>query len=176
MMQMEEISRRSRQFSDDKISNESLTVHSVGFLKPKDTNIDQSLLMNSQINSLQSSQSNIQFPQMNQFSQIPQFNSVSNDLQTNQLERVITNQQNQTSQTQTQALTTTTQNQSQPPKEMQQKQKSNLKVFRSTFVPLWSVPPKVLVVEDDDVCQAAASKFLQVFFLFFFLLFFFFLN
>lgn len=38
-----------------------------------------------------------------------------------------------------------------------------LRVRRSTYVPGWAVPPKVLVVDDDDVCRKLGSKFLQVF-------------
>jgi osomolarity two-component system response regulator SKN7 len=38
-----------------------------------------------------------------------------------------------------------------------------MRVHRSTFVPAWSVPPKVLLVDDDAVYQNIGSKFLQVF-------------
>ncbi|UZJ52206.1 hypothetical protein CBS101457_001526 [Exobasidium rhododendri] len=38
-----------------------------------------------------------------------------------------------------------------------------LRVRRSTYVPGWAVPPKILVVDDDDVCRKLGSKFLQVF-------------
>jgi osomolarity two-component system response regulator SKN7 len=38
-----------------------------------------------------------------------------------------------------------------------------LRVRRSTFVPAWSVPPRVLLVEDDAVSRRLSSKFLQVF-------------
>ncbi|KAI0027777.1 HSF-type DNA-binding-domain-containing protein, partial [Vararia minispora EC-137] len=38
-----------------------------------------------------------------------------------------------------------------------------LTVRRSTFVPGWSVPPRVLLVEDDAVSRRLSSKFLQVF-------------
>jgi osomolarity two-component system, response regulator SKN7 len=38
-----------------------------------------------------------------------------------------------------------------------------LRIRRSTYVPGWAVPPKVLVVDDDDVCRKLGSKFLQVF-------------
>ena len=40
---------------------------------------------------------------------------------------------------------------------------SNLRIHRSTFVPGWAVPPRVLLVEDDAVCRKLSSKFLQVF-------------
>lgn len=38
-----------------------------------------------------------------------------------------------------------------------------LRVRRSTYVPGWAVPPRVLVVDDDDTCRKIGSKFLQVF-------------
>lgn len=38
-----------------------------------------------------------------------------------------------------------------------------LRVRRSTFVPGWAVPPRVLLVDDDAVCRKLSSKFLQVF-------------
>jgi len=38
----------------------------------------------------------------------------------------------------------------------------SMRVIRETFVPAWSVPPKVLLVEDDATCQMLASKFLKV--------------
>ncbi|CEH17686.1 hypothetical response regulator receiver protein [Ceraceosorus bombacis] len=38
-----------------------------------------------------------------------------------------------------------------------------LRVRRSTYIPGWSVPPKVLVVDDNEVCRKMSSKFLQVF-------------
>ncbi|KAG6830555.1 hypothetical protein H0H87_007663 [Tephrocybe sp. NHM501043] len=38
-----------------------------------------------------------------------------------------------------------------------------LRVRRSTFVPGWAVPPKVLLVDDDVVSRKLGSKFLQVF-------------
>ncbi|KAA1479491.1 hypothetical protein DENSPDRAFT_862045 [Dentipellis sp. KUC8613] len=38
-----------------------------------------------------------------------------------------------------------------------------LRVRRSTFVPGWAVPPRVLLVEDDAVSRKLSSKFLQVF-------------
>jgi osomolarity two-component system response regulator SKN7 len=41
--------------------------------------------------------------------------------------------------------------------------RSALRVRRSTFVPAWSVPPRVLLVEDDAVSRRLSSKFLQVF-------------
>jgi osomolarity two-component system, response regulator SKN7 len=40
---------------------------------------------------------------------------------------------------------------------------ATLRVRRSTFVPGWSVPPRVLLVEDDAVSRKLSSKFLQVF-------------
>ncbi|RKP21704.1 hypothetical protein ROZALSC1DRAFT_26906 [Rozella allomycis CSF55] len=39
----------------------------------------------------------------------------------------------------------------------------NIQVTRNTFVPAWSIPPKVLLVEDDAVCRTIGSKLLQVF-------------
>ncbi|KAJ7128378.1 HSF-type DNA-binding-domain-containing protein [Mycena epipterygia] len=38
-----------------------------------------------------------------------------------------------------------------------------LRVRRSTFVPKWAVPPRVLLVDDDVVTRELSSKFLQVF-------------
>ncbi len=38
-----------------------------------------------------------------------------------------------------------------------------LRVRRSTYVPGWSVPPRVLLVDDDAVSRKLSSKFLQVF-------------
>ncbi|EPQ57751.1 hypothetical protein GLOTRDRAFT_119791 [Gloeophyllum trabeum ATCC 11539] len=38
-----------------------------------------------------------------------------------------------------------------------------LRVRRSTYVPGWAVPPRVLLVEDDAVSRKLSSKFLQVF-------------
>ena len=38
-----------------------------------------------------------------------------------------------------------------------------LRVRRSTFVPGWAIPPRVLLVDDDAVCRKLSSKFLQVF-------------
>lgn len=38
-----------------------------------------------------------------------------------------------------------------------------LRVRRNTFVPGWTVPPRVLLVDDDEVCRRLSSKFLQVF-------------
>lgn len=40
--------------------------------------------------------------------------------------------------------------------------KQRLRVRRSTFVPGWAVPPRVLLVEDDLVSRRLSSKFLQV--------------
>ena len=38
-----------------------------------------------------------------------------------------------------------------------------LRVRRSTFVPGWAVPPRVLLVDDDVVSRKVSSKFLQIF-------------
>ena len=38
-----------------------------------------------------------------------------------------------------------------------------LRVRRSTFVPSWAVPPRVLLVDDDAVSRRVSSKFLEVF-------------
>lgn len=38
-----------------------------------------------------------------------------------------------------------------------------LRVRRSTFIPDWAVPPRVLLVDDDIVSRKLGSKFLQVF-------------
>jgi osomolarity two-component system, response regulator SKN7 len=38
-----------------------------------------------------------------------------------------------------------------------------LRVRRSTYVPGWAVPPRVLLVEDDAVSRKLSSKFLQIF-------------
>ncbi|EMD38030.1 response regulator receiver [Gelatoporia subvermispora B] len=38
-----------------------------------------------------------------------------------------------------------------------------LRVRRSTYVPGWAVPPRVLLVDDDAVSRKLSSKFLQVF-------------
>ncbi|CAG8548546.1 18862_t:CDS:2, partial [Racocetra persica] len=40
---------------------------------------------------------------------------------------------------------------------------NSMRVHRSTFVPVWSVPPKVLLVDDDLVYQKFGSKLLEVF-------------
>jgi osomolarity two-component system response regulator SKN7 len=45
----------------------------------------------------------------------------------------------------------------------QQQQQQKLRVRRSTFVPGWAVPPRVLLVDDDAVSRKLSSKFLQVF-------------
>jgi osomolarity two-component system response regulator SKN7 len=42
-------------------------------------------------------------------------------------------------------------------------QTQTLRVRRSTFVPGWAVPPRVLLVDDDAVTRKLSSKFLQVF-------------
>ena len=34
---------------------------------------------------------------------------------------------------------------------------------RSTFIPRWAVPPRVLLVDDDIVSRTLGSKFLQVY-------------
>jgi osomolarity two-component system response regulator SKN7 len=36
-------------------------------------------------------------------------------------------------------------------------------VRRATYIPEWSVPPRVLLVEDDPVCRNLTTKFLQIF-------------
>lgn len=41
--------------------------------------------------------------------------------------------------------------------------RQKLRVRRSTFVPGWSVPPRVLLVDDDAVTRKLSSKFLQIF-------------
>ncbi|PFH46453.1 hypothetical protein AMATHDRAFT_154935 [Amanita thiersii Skay4041] len=41
--------------------------------------------------------------------------------------------------------------------------KHKLRVRRSTFVPGWAVPPRVLLVDDDAISRKLGSKFLQVF-------------
>jgi osomolarity two-component system, response regulator SKN7 len=38
-----------------------------------------------------------------------------------------------------------------------------LRIRRSTYVPGWAVPPRVLLVDDDAVSRKLSSKFLQVF-------------
>ena len=38
-----------------------------------------------------------------------------------------------------------------------------LRVRRSTYVPAWAVPPKVLLVDDDVISRKLSSKFLQIF-------------
>lgn len=40
---------------------------------------------------------------------------------------------------------------------------TTIRVRRSTFVPGWAVPPRVLLVDDDAVSRRLSSKFLQVF-------------
>ncbi len=42
------------------------------------------------------------------------------------------------------------------------KKGNTLRVRRSTYVPGWAVPPRVLLVEDDLVSRRLSSKFLQV--------------
>lgn len=42
-------------------------------------------------------------------------------------------------------------------------QRQMLRIRRSTYVPGWSVPPRVLLVEDDAVSRKLSSKFLQIF-------------
>ncbi len=53
-----------------------------------------------------------------------------------------------------------------PPPQMQSAPSSSsqkLRVRRSTYVPGWAVPPRVLLVDDDAVSRKLSSKFLQVF-------------
>ena len=38
-----------------------------------------------------------------------------------------------------------------------------MRVRRSTYVPGWAVPPRVLLVDDDAVSRKVSSKFLQIF-------------
>lgn len=38
-----------------------------------------------------------------------------------------------------------------------------LRVCRSTYIPGWSIPPRVLLVDDDAVSYKLSSEFLQVF-------------
>ena len=38
---------------------------------------------------------------------------------------------------------------------------NSIRIVRSTFVPAWSVPPKVLLVEDDEICRNLTSRHLQ---------------
>lgn len=40
---------------------------------------------------------------------------------------------------------------------------NTMRVHRKTFIPGWSVPPRVLLVDDDSVCRNLSSKLLQVF-------------
>jgi len=42
-------------------------------------------------------------------------------------------------------------------------ERQTLRVRRSTYVPGWSVPPRVLLVEDDAVSRKLSSRFLQIF-------------
>ena len=42
-------------------------------------------------------------------------------------------------------------------------ERQKLRIRRSTYVPGWSVPPRVLLVEDDAVSRKLSSKFLQIF-------------
>jgi len=42
-------------------------------------------------------------------------------------------------------------------------ERQTLRIRRSTYVPGWSVPPRVLLVEDDAVSRKLSSKFLQIF-------------
>ena len=48
-------------------------------------------------------------------------------------------------------------------KDHENRQPHALRVRRQTFVPGWSVPPKILLVDDDAVYRNMSSKFLQVF-------------
>ncbi|KAJ7591602.1 HSF-type DNA-binding-domain-containing protein [Mycena floridula] len=45
----------------------------------------------------------------------------------------------------------------------QSSESQTLRVRRSTYVPGWAVPPRVLLVDDDAVSRKLSSKFLQVF-------------
>lgn len=38
-----------------------------------------------------------------------------------------------------------------------------MRIHRKTYIPGWSVPPRVLLVDDDSVCRNLSSKLLQVF-------------
>lgn len=40
---------------------------------------------------------------------------------------------------------------------------NTMRVHRKTYIPGWSVPPRVLLVDDDSVCRNLSSKLLQVF-------------
>ena len=42
-------------------------------------------------------------------------------------------------------------------------ERQTLRIRRSTYVPGWSVPPRVLLVEDDAVSRKLSSRFLQIF-------------
>jgi osomolarity two-component system, response regulator SKN7 len=48
-------------------------------------------------------------------------------------------------------------------KDTEYKQPHALRVRRQTFVPGWTIPPKILLVDDDAVYRNMSSKFLQVF-------------
>ena len=50
-----------------------------------------------------------------------------------------------------------------PPNLQRPSSAQKLRVRRSTFVPGWAVPPRVLLVDDDAVSRKLSSKFLQVF-------------
>ncbi|KAF8065393.1 HSF-type DNA-binding-domain-containing protein [Lyophyllum atratum] len=52
---------------------------------------------------------------------------------------------------------------SQPSSSEAESHSQKLRVRRSTFVPGWAVPPRVLLVDDDVVSRKLGSKFLQVF-------------
>jgi osomolarity two-component system response regulator SKN7 len=48
-------------------------------------------------------------------------------------------------------------------KDTEYRQPHALRVRRQTFVPGWTIPPKILLVDDDAVYRNMSSKFLQVF-------------
>ncbi|KAJ7922535.1 hypothetical protein B0H13DRAFT_2409573 [Mycena leptocephala] len=49
------------------------------------------------------------------------------------------------------------------PRNASPRQTQTLRVRRSTFVPGWTVPPRVLLVDDDAVTRKLSTKFLRVF-------------
>ena len=48
-------------------------------------------------------------------------------------------------------------------KDHEERPPHSVRIRRQTFVPGWSVPPKILLVDDDAVYRNMSSKFLQVF-------------
>ena len=48
-------------------------------------------------------------------------------------------------------------------KDHEERSPHSVRIRRQTFVPGWSVPPKILLVDDDAVYRNMSSKFLQVF-------------